>query len=325
MIGVNQTIPRLALTAGILVLTLLMLGAFLRHNQVGSGCSVWPSCYGQIGAGTTPKALDVRSQPRWATRAHRTIAGLIAVLVIGLAVFSVARRQRGAALALPLLAMVNLLFLVALGIGAGGSRSPDVTVGNLLGGISLLGLLWWLYLTSRSPDTPPAESPSTRPIWIGVGLTLVATEIVLGAIASANYSALACAGFPDCNGQWWPSAALGEALNLFRTLPTDGSGMVFSGADQVAIQLTHRIGALVVMAWGVVFVWQLIAAGQRPRGWEVVLLLLLLFQFGLGMGTAVTPSTLAIALGHNIGAPLLLIAMLGTLHHHLAARAPTRF
>ncbi|KAA3629497.1 MAG: hypothetical protein DWQ09_04420 [Proteobacteria bacterium] len=323
-------ISRLALAAWVLVLVLLVLGAYLRHSHAGSGCSEWPACYGRIGSDPTltePLKTDhkpsLKAQPHWATRAHRAVAGLIAVLVVAIAVLCVARRERRTALMFSLLALANLVFLVALGLWAGGSRSPSVTVGNLLGGISLLGLLWWLYLETRSPATALTKSMIAMPIWIGIGLVLVTAEIVLGAITSAKYAALACASVPDCNGLLWPSTALGDALDLFRSLPTDSSGTVIGGAEQIAIQLSHRIGAAVLLVWGAFFIWKLLTTGQRPRGWDAALLLLLLFQSGLGMGTAVAPSTLAIALGHNIGAPLLLVAMLGALHHHLAAGAPS--
>ena len=321
-------IPRLALIAWILVLVLLILGAYLRHSQAGSGCSEWPKCYGRIsatlGSNESPTAQREIAQPRWATRSHRAVAGLIAVVVVAITALSVIRRKRGAVLLSAFLALANLLFLIALGLWAGGSRSPLVTVGNLLGGVALLGILWWLYLTSR--PLPKAHKPPSRPViplWMVVGLMLAFTVITLGAFSSAIYAGVACEGFPACSGVWWPRATPEEIFSLFRPLPTDDSGVVIGGPGQTAVQLTHRMGAVVLLVWGIAAGWRLTTAGTGAQGWSIALLVLTGVQIMLGISVAIKPSVLATALAHNLAASLLLIALLHVLHHHLSTRLPT--
>jgi len=68
-------------------------------------------------------------------------------------------------------------------------------------------------------------------------------QIVLGTWVSANHAALACSGFPQCNGQWWPKADYQNALNLFSGLFTGYTGVISYDA-QVAANWLHRVGAL---------------------------------------------------------------------------------
>lgn len=318
-------IPRLTLITWFLVLTLLVLGAYLRHSHSGSGCSDWPECYGRID--TRPSSgpesaarAPITPRPEWAIRSHRGIASLIAVLVIGLVVLSLAQRRRGGFLAVPLLALGNVGVLVVLGLWGGDSRAPINTVGNLLGGVSLLCLLGWHYLSTRPfPTASAGATPVVRP-WIAVGLLVVGAEIVLGAVTSANYAALACTGFPHCNGNWWPSASVAEAFDLSRTLATDESGTVIRNPAQAAAHLSHRLGAVLVLGWGIGLLWHLGKTGDRPRGWDAALLVLIVLQITAGITVAMMPSMLTAALGHSIAASLLLVALLGALHHHASIR-----
>ena len=162
-------IPRLALIAWILVLVLLILGAYLRHSQAGSGCSEWPKCYGRIsatlGSNESPTAQREIAQPRWATRSHRAVAGLIAVVVVAITALSVIRRKRGAVLLSALLALSNLLRLIALRQWSGFSRSPLVLAGITLGSSALLGLLSRSHLPTRSlPDATDPTCTAVLPL-----------------------------------------------------------------------------------------------------------------------------------------------------------------
>ncbi len=318
----ERWVPRLALITWLLVLALLAVSAYLRHSHVGSGCVDWPSCYGQIENSATalPAAPDTRAQQFWAKRTHKVIAVLIVLLVAVLVLQSIRRRHSGALLALPLLILFNLLLLSALGIVAGTSRSPIVTMGNLSGGVTLLCLTWWFYLVAGSSRHALPSRLRTTPPWWVAGLILTSAVVILGMFTSANYAALACSGLPDCNGAWWPSGALGEAINLVRPIATDDTGTVISGAAQESIQLAHRIGAFALVIWSVVLVARPVLQRALPQAWDLTFVLLLLLQYLAGTGLVLDPSSLTVAMAHNLGSSLLLVALLGAIHHHLAHR-----
>jgi len=248
------------------------------------------------------------------------IALLIVLLVAAQMLRAILKRHRGALLTVPLLSLLNLLGLSALGIVAGASRSPIVTLGNLMGGITLLCLTWWFYLATR-PTQPANPTPHrTRLPWLICGLILTAVAVLLGTLTSANYAALACSGLPDCDGMWWPSSALGEALDLLRPLTIDDRGIIVSDAAQQAVQLAHRIGAFAGVVWGILFIGRTLLHRARPPAWDLSVVLLLIVQYAMGAGLVLNPASLTFALAHNLGSSLLLVALLGTIHHHLPRR-----
>ena len=81
-------------------------------------------------------------------------------------------------------------------------------------------------------------------------------QIALGGWTSANYAALACGNdFPKCVGQWWPPHDFREGFVLWRGIGVDYEGGVLDGEARIAIQLAHRMMAVVV------FVYLLVARG----------------------------------------------------------------
>ena len=77
---------------------------------------------------------------------------------------------------------------------------PAVVTAHLLGGMVLLALLM-AQLRVAAPALAAIARPRAAAAWV---LALVAVQIALGGWVSSNYAVLACRGFPQCNGQWWP-------------------------------------------------------------------------------------------------------------------------
>ena len=112
---------------------------------------------------------------------------------------------------------------------------------HLLGGMVLLALLVaQLQSLRRSPPSPAARAASA------VVLALLVLQIALGGWVSSNYAVLACRGFPQCNGQWWPEADYAQGFTLLRELGRDGAGGYVAFEALVAIQMVHRAVALLV-------------------------------------------------------------------------------
>ncbi len=118
---------------------------------------------------------------------------------------------------------------------------PIVVTGALFLISSIFWLLFTLYLRldSRVILSP---QPQSR-LFVQVALIVVLIQVFLGDWTTANHAALACRGFPQCNGTWLPALNYDNALNLFYGLQNHYSGVVAYDA-QITLAWLHRAGAL---------------------------------------------------------------------------------
>ncbi|KAA2283986.1 COX15/CtaA family protein [Arenimonas fontis] len=190
---------------------------------------------------------------------------------------------------------------------------PVIVMAHLLGGLLTFSLLVWLaWATTPGSALVLAEAGRLRRLlWVGLGLLLV--QIALGGWTSANYAALACGtDFPTCLGQWWPEQDWREGFVLWRGIGVDYEGGVLDGPARVAIQMAHRLFALLVVGHLAFLALRLI----RTPGlvfWGTVLAVLLLAQVSLGISNIVAGLPLWVATAHNAGAALLLFTVVGLL------------
>lgn len=190
---------------------------------------------------------------------------------------------------------------------------PIVVMAHLLGGLTTFALLSWLaWNTTPGTGLVQAIAPRLRRmLWIGLFLLVV--QIALGGWTSSNYAALSCgADFPKCLGQWWPEHDFREAFVLWRGVGMDYEGGVLDGPARVAIQLAHRMMAVLVFGHLLVVSIRML----RTPGllfWGSSLGLLLLAQVALGIGNVVYGLPLWVATAHTAGAALLLFVIVGLL------------
>lgn len=153
-----------------------------------------------------------------------------------------------------------------------------------------------------------------RRILIG-GLALLSVQIALGGWVSSNYAALSCGAgswsadnFPKCAGQWWPAADFHNGFVLWRGIGVDYEGGVLDGQSRIAIQLVHRIFAVMV---GLYFWWIGLRLLRTPgmRTWGVLIVVLVSAQFALGVANVKFALPLPVAVLHNAGAALLLFCI----------------
>ncbi len=116
---------------------------------------------------------------------------------------------------------------------------PIVVTGHLLLGMMTFWLLFWLYLRVNPRISPLTARSNGLVVFARFAMGVLFLEIVLGGWVSANYAALACSGFPQCNGSWWPSADYQTALDLFSGLSTGYTGVIAFDA-QVAANWLHQ-------------------------------------------------------------------------------------
>lgn len=192
---------------------------------------------------------------------------------------------------------------------------PVIVMAHLVGGLTTFSLLVWLACraTPRAMLHVPAESYARlRPLLL-TGLVAVGIQVALGGWVSANYAALACGtDFPTCLGAWWPHTDFREGFVLWRGIGVDYEGGVLDGPARVAIQLTHRLFALVVAAALLALAWRL-KRTPAISGWGTAVAVLVALQIGLGIANVVAGVPLLAATLHNAGAAVLLFALVSLL------------
>lgn len=297
---------RLALAGALLASIVIVLGAWVRLTDAGLGCPDWPGCYGhvfpQAGHGFH-KALH--------EMIHRYFATTLGLVILALLSWAIAnRRTRGQ----PLGAAV-LLFIVVCAQGALGALTvtmllkPLIVTSHLLGGLTTLSILWWLSLEPSGPDLGHRER-SLRKFAL-ICLAILALQIALGGWTSTNYAAAACPDLPTCQESWWPRMDFRDAFVLWRGLDIDYDGGILSNPARIAIQVTHRLGAVVtgiaLISLGILTMRR--AQAQRLRRAAAFLIFAVTLQIAIGLSMVHFGFPLVLAAMHNAGAALLLLAM----------------
>jgi cytochrome c oxidase assembly protein subunit 15 len=322
--GVSPRQRLAALTALTLFLTfdLVVFGAYTRLSDSGLGCPDWPGCYAQaspVGAGAAiehAQALapdgPVTWSKAWIEMLHRYLAMTVGGLIVVMTASSWWQRWRASTLApSPLWPTLTLAWVMVQ--GAFGAYTvtlklyPAVVTLHLVGALVLLALLAIQHAAFLA--RPIVLKPPQRRL-VGLALWLVAIQVFLGGWVSTNYAVLACSGFPQCNGSWWPQADFSAGFSVLRELgrAADGGGLPF--AAMVAIHWTHRLFALAVTGGVGIAAWQLSRQAQAEvRRFGQVLGLLLLAQLVSGVSNVVLEWPLVAALGHTAGAAALVLTL----------------
>ena len=307
----------LAKVSLLLVIVLVSLSAYLRLAHSGMGCADWPACYGQIGV---PSALSQPVSPEnayqqmvaeanepmaWATPLHRLVASVLGLLILFLTFLSL-RQKRQRLISLTLLGLT--VFLAVLGIRSGSLHSPAVVMGNLAGGLTMLGLLGWMVFSSKgATETGHRSSVSTMVI---LAIAVLCLQIFLGGLTSANFAATSCQTLPDCHGSWLPGKSLMDAMDLNRVHEVTSQGQVIGGQERIAIHKAHRLGALLAFLMVLIAALMALRADRRYRMTGVLILILLTLELTVGVTAILTSLPIGLAVAHNWLAGLLLLALL---------------
>jgi heme a synthase len=305
-----------------LAFIVVQLGALTRLKDAGLGCPDWPGCYGKL---TLPnKSIQLMNGPysgqklipekAWPEMIHRYAAATLVILCfagIVLIIYKYKLPQQ------PVWIATSLLFLLFLQ-GLLGKWTvtlrlhPLVVMSHLLGGLGLISLLWLLIL--RLNQLPIRQSFGEQKLrsWAALGLLLIVIQIGLGGWTSANYAAFVCPDFPRCQGQWWPRMNFSEAFHLWLSTNITYEGGILSQTARTAIQMSHRIMAIITSIYLVLLVYKLFKVTKINflRGLGVLLLFLLVLQISLGTLNILWMLPLPIAMAHNAVAALLLLTIL---------------
>ena len=284
----------LAGTLGLLVLTLAVLAA--RRRKYGIAQVL-------VAALLVGIAIPVYMQGQHVAASALAIAGEAMLLIAALR-WSNTDLARAATLTLAV-----IIFQALLGMWTvTWLLKPIVVMGHLLGGLLTFSLLAWM--AWRATDVPIRLADARRVrVLLFIGLALLSIQIALGGWTSANYAALACGNdFPKCVGQWWPPTDFREGFVLWRGIGVDYEGGVLDGQSRIAIQMAHRIMALVVFGHLLAVAIRLLRT-PGMLAWGVTLGVLLFTQVGLGIANVMLGLPLHVAVAHNAVAALLLFVL----------------
>ncbi len=317
---------RLALAAVVLAAVVVVLGAFTRLADAGLGCPDWPGCYGQLIWPNTPDEVaraeaafphaPVDHEKTWPEMVHRYCASLLGLMIVILAIIAVRHRmERGYPFRLPLFLLLLVVWQGLFGMWTVTLKLwPQVVTAHLLGGFTVLSLLWVLLLRLRNRHWRLSEDAFVglarfRP-WVIGGMALVLLQVLLGGWTSSNYAAIACPDFPTCQGSWLPPMDFSQGFNLGQHMGPNYLGGLMENDARVAIHYTHRIGAVLVTLYLTGLCTALLVSNIRKvRLLTLMVLAALFIQLVLGISNVLFYIPLPVAVAHNAGGALLLLML----------------
>lgn len=223
----------------------------LRLAADGLGCEPWPRCYGRTAG--APR-LDPSPAERAARLGHRAAAGAFAFAALAAVVLGWRRAGRGVRVAGGvLIATTAALAIVGRFTPSG---LPAVTLANVIGGLTLAGLV--AYLLAR-PAADAARAPGVT-AWRGALVLLVALQAASGASISVRQAGAACA--EGCAATWpagahrlWHPLQPGTAVDVTRDAR---AGEMLNGS--------HRLLAIVLVVAAAGAVARAPLGDRRVRG-----------------------------------------------------------
>ncbi len=328
----NSVFVKLAVFATFLAMVVVILGAYTRLSDAGLGCPDWPGCYGHLDVPDSHKDVSAANQAypdrpvvahkAWKEMIHRYFAGTLGIVIFSMAFLAWRHRRHGRQLRfVPFLLVAIVIFQALLGMWTVTIKlNPSIVMSHLLGGFTTLSLVWWCSLRQGGLFTARTMYESTLKPLQGLALLaliVVALQIMLGGWTSSNYAALACGSyFPTCQGQWWPPMDFKEGFVLWRGTQLNFEFGVLHNDARMAIQMVHRIGAVVTLLIVGFLAWRLLVlrGARNLRSMGALLLLILSLQIALGIGNVLLQLPLLNAVAHNAVGALLLLTVV-TINH----------
>lgn len=274
---------RYALFLTCAIVGLIAAGGLVKSLEAGLSVPDWPTSYGGFNPPRWWEIENVRAE-----HGHRLLAGTVALLTVGMAVWAARREPRswvrrlaygavGAVLVQALLGGLTVLFFLPTAISVSHAA---------LAQLYLCLVVTFAVVTAPSWSLPGSvgalrSAAALRPL-ASATAALIYAQILVGALVRHTGSGLAIPDFPRMFGRWWP-----PALDL-----------------PIALQLAHRLGAaLVTLAVAILVarVWRQ-PARRVFAAPAAAMALLVGVQVSLGAtivwsGRAVLPNTLHVPTG----------------------------
>lgn len=313
----------LSLICVFFALFVIILGAYTRLTDAGLGCPDWPGCYGfavvpeadeKIAAANAAfPERPVEPEKAWIEMIHRYFAAALGFFILIIAGNAILARNKvpDAPFKLPLFLLLMVCFQGALGMWTVTlNLMPVIVMAHLLGGFTVLSLLFVLYLR-LTPFKKAGSSAQAGGLakFAVVGVLLLVGQIALGGWTSANYASLACTELPICEGNWSGRLDFSGAFSL---PPAENYEYgVHNYEERMTMHVVHRVGAIVVSAYLcflALFVWRKSNSVIVKKA-VALMFAVLGIQIALGVSNVVYSLPLTVATMHNAVAACLLLIM----------------
>jgi cytochrome c oxidase assembly protein subunit 15 len=315
---VNNLPLKLATIALFLAVEVVLMGGFTRITDSGLGCPDWPGCFGKMVMTTDTDTIaylqerypeiHVAVHKGWIEMIHRYIAGFLGLLIMVLAYLGY--REKRETPNYPYLVSLVLLGLVIVQ-GAFGAFTvtlkllPNIVTLHLMGGLIIVSTL--MYLRHRLKRLVDGQSHQIRmraPVVIGVVLLFV--QILLGGWVSTNYAGWACPGILSCAPGAEVHYDFQSGFHFFPEVGPNYEGGQLEHGARAAIQMVHRGGAFVVLAYWMVLLAVYIRSKLLTlhKASHFVGLILIQVLFGYANVVYAVPDSLAF-IHHALGVLLL--------------------
>jgi cytochrome c oxidase assembly protein subunit 15 len=303
----------------VLALIVVVLGAYTRLADAGLGCPDWPGCYGQllvpdVVSGDYERPLDIPKA--WKEMVHRYAASMLGLAIIAIFLFAAfGKTKRVQSIKLPSFLLLLVGFQGALGMWTVTELvHPGIVTMHLLGGFSTTTLVFWLLLNQRKPVQFNQQVLKRHKLMLIIVTALLAFQIFLGGWTSTNYAALSCGEyFPTCLDQIWPNDMDFKNAYYWGPLGIDYEFGVLENQTRSAIQMVHRIGALVVTVAIIALTFSFKNYTALKNNLFITLALLAV-QVALGVINVVMSLPMFAAVMHNVVALFLLLSLVSLAH-----------
>jgi heme A synthase len=237
---------RLLLVTIVATFALVVIGGTVRATGSGLGCPDWPTCHGSL--------IPQNNEHTLIEYSHRTAAFVVGVLFLGVTFFTFkTEKKRPLVFWLAFTAGVLLLIQIILGGITVKKELPSSIVATHLGtAMSFMGVMIVTATISLMGSRGVAairssiDTAFTRLAMLAAALTLA--TLVLGSYISNTNAALACSGWPLCNGSFLPSGSSAIALHFTHRLLAGALGIVLLALIYLAFDERRRQPWLVGLA-----------------------------------------------------------------------------
>jgi len=314
----------------VLALIVVILGAYARLSDAGLGCPDWPGCYGQL---TVPDVADgtkiegferpLEALKGWKEMLHRYAASTLGLTILILWLLALKRKtQCPQSMALPTFAAFFVILQGMFGMWTVTLMvHPGIVTTHLIGGFTTSAVLYWLYLNQSHRTTAYRHILKRHKYLLLLSLLVLSVQIILGGWTSTNYAALSCGDqFPTCLNSWWPDLDFSKAL-YWGPIGTEYNYEygILENQARAAIQMIHRIGALVTSVVLVFLIFSL-KHYSHLKSHQFVIAGLLITQISLGILNVILSLPMALAVLHNAVALLLLLSIISLIHKIFKSR-----
>ncbi len=215
---------KLASATVVTAILLVTIGVIVRATGSGLGCPDWPLCHGQV----IPALNDPKAWIEWV---HRTVAAVIGLEVLGLAILAVVDvRRRRLLVAATVVAVILVGFQAWLGMETvrQGNSGESVTA-HLASAMALVGLLVWILARSLYPARLTGHGSQRFTLVAALGAGSVFALLLFGSHVTATSQWFVFPDWPLMNGSLFPALTDANSAHVLHRWVAIVVGLIVAG------------------------------------------------------------------------------------------------